>query len=140
APKTTGAATTRQNGTNGWYTHDVTVHFTCSDGGSGIASGACPPDQVLSDEGSAVSSTAQTITDQAGNVSGESNIVTVKIDKTPPTISAAATTTPNGTNGWYTHDVTVHFSCTDSVSGIATDGCPADEVLSDEGDVASTTP
>ena len=138
-PTITAAATTQPNGTNDWYTHDVTVHFTCTDGGSGIASGACPPDQIMSDEGSAVSSTARTVTDQAGKVSAESNVVTVKIDKTPPTISAAATESPNGNNGWYTHDVTVHFTCDDTVSGIAANGCPADEILVTEGDAVSST-
>jgi len=138
-PTITAAATTQPNGNNGWYTQNVTVHFTCTDAGSGIASGACPPDQLLSDEGSAVSSTTRTVTDQAGKVSAESNVVTVKIDKTPPTISAAATEPPNGNNGWYTHAVTVHFTCDDTVSGIAVNGCPADEVLTTEGDAVSST-
>ena len=55
---------------------------------------------MLSTEGAAVSSTAQTVSDQAGNVSEPSNVVTVSIDKTQPTISAAATLSPNG-NSWY---------------------------------------
>ena len=49
-------------------------------------------------------------------MSDASNVVTVKIDKTPPTITAAATSDPNGA-GWYNHNVTVHFSCDDSLSG-----------------------
>jgi len=69
---------------SGWYSSNVTVHFTCSDPGSGIPAGACPANQVLTTEGTAVSSTAQTVTDAAGNVSSPSNVVTVKIDKTPP--------------------------------------------------------
>jgi hypothetical protein len=132
-PTIMAAATDPPNGDNGWYTQDVTVHFTCADGVSGIAIGACPADQLLSDEGAGVSSTVQFVTDQAGNTSGPSNVVTVKVDKTPPTISAAATAPPNGNNGWYTQNVTVHFNCSDGISGIAINGCPADQVLSSEG-------
>ena len=78
APTISAAATTAPN-VNGWYSGNVVVHFTCSDGGSGIPPGACPPDQILSGVGTAISSTAQTVTDAAGNVSAPSNVVTVKI-------------------------------------------------------------
>ncbi|HEY6104847.1 MAG TPA: hypothetical protein VIV59_02620, partial [Anaeromyxobacteraceae bacterium] len=42
----------------------------------------------------------------------------VMIDKTPPVISGAPTTPANG-NGWYNHDVVVHFDASDAVSGVA---------------------
>ena len=111
APTISAAATTAANG-NGWYNSKVTVHFTCADALSGVT---CPTDQVLSSEGSAVASTAQTVSDLAGNTSAPSNVVTVKIDKTAPTISAAATTQPN-VNGWYNGNVTVQFTCDDNLS------------------------
>ena len=86
-PTITAAATTAPN-TAGWYNTDVTVQFTCTDGtGSGIPTGACPADQVLGTEGAAVASTAQTVTDAAGNTSAASNVVTVKIDKTAPVLT-----------------------------------------------------
>ena len=47
APTIVAAPTTQPNA-NGWYSGDVIVHFTCSDDGSGIPAGACPPDQTLS--------------------------------------------------------------------------------------------
>src|SRR5439155_2752037 len=122
-PTIAAAATTEPNAA-GWYNANVTVHFTCTDGGAEIASGACPADQVLSTEGTAVSSTAQTVTDQAGNVCEASNVVTVKIDETPPTITAAATTAAND-NGWYNDNVTVHFICADALSGVPDGSCPA---------------
>ena len=78
APKIGAAATTAPN-PNGWYSGSVIVHFTCTDGGSGIPPAACPPDQILSGVGAAISSTAETVTDAAGNVSAPSNVVTVKI-------------------------------------------------------------
>jgi len=106
-PTISAAISGGTQGDNGWYTSDVTVHFTCADndGGSGIPDGACPVDEVLSDEGPAISSTAQTVTDAAGNVSDPSNVVVVEIDKTVPagTISindgAASTDTPDVTLG-----------------------------------------
>ena len=121
-----------------WYRDDVTVQFTCTDGLSGIVDGDCPGNQELSTEGAAVSSTAQTVADKAGNVSNPSNVVTVSIDKTKPTISAAATSSPNG-NGWYKDDVTIRFTCADSLSGIVAGDCPVDESLTEEGNgVASS--
>ena len=88
-PDISAAATSSPNA-HDWYRTNVTVHFTCTDGLSGIVAGDCPGNQVLSTEGAAVSSTAQTVSDKAGNVSDPSNVVTVNIDKTQPTISAAA--------------------------------------------------
>jgi PKD domain len=136
-PAISAAATTLPN-VHSWYQDDVTVQFTCTDGLSGIVTGGCPGIQVLNTEGAAVSSTAQTVSDQAGNVSNPSNVVTVSIDRTKPTISAVATSSPNG-NGWYNADVTVQFTCTDGLSGIVAGGCPADESLSDEGTAVSST-
>ncbi|QQG41414.1 MAG: chitobiase/beta-hexosaminidase C-terminal domain-containing protein [Candidatus Woesebacteria bacterium] len=117
APTISAAVSAGTLGSNGWYTSDVTVHFTCADtGGSGIAS--CPTDQILSTEGSSVSSTAQTATDNAGNTSALSNVVTVKIDKTGPTATLVVTAGDLGLNDWYTSDVTVATSCFDGISAI----------------------
>jgi hypothetical protein len=66
--------------------------------------------------------------DLAGNLGTDS--VTVKLDKTTPTISAAATTAPNA-NGWYKGPVTVHFTCGDALSGVAS--CPSDQTLTKSG-------
>jgi hypothetical protein len=137
APTISAAATTQPN-SNGWYNAPVTVHFICSDSLSEIAIGACPTDQILSTEGSAVASTAQTVTDLAGNSSNLSNVVTAKIDKTAPTIVAAATTQPNS-NGWYNANVTVHFICSDSLSELAVGACPTDQILSTEGSAVAST-
>jgi hypothetical protein len=85
-PTIVAAATTLPNAA-GWYNNDVTVAFTCDDALSGIPAGACPSDETLSTEGNAVSSTAQIVTDAAGNTSDPSNVVTVSIDKTAPTLT-----------------------------------------------------
>jgi hypothetical protein len=133
APTISAAATSAPNAA-GWYNSNVTVQFTCADNLSGVTS--CPADETLSSEGSAVASTAQTIIDLAGNSSAASNVVTVKIDKTAPTISAVATTQPNA-NGWYNSNVKVQFTCDDNLSGVTS--CPADQVLSSEGNAVAST-
>ncbi len=104
-------------GTNSWYVSDVVVEFTCKDTLSGIPANACPDVETLGTEGAAVSSTAKTVTDQAGNVSAASNVITVKIDKTAPTdVKLAVTAGTEGANGWYTSDVKVSTTGSDSVS------------------------
>jgi ElaB/YqjD/DUF883 family membrane-anchored ribosome-binding protein len=116
-PTISAAATTQPNANN-WFNTNVTTHFTCADAGSGIPAGTCPQDQVLTTEGPAVSSTAQTVTDVAGNTSAASNVVTVGIDKTAPTLTNTVTPAPNAA-GWNNSNVTVHFACTDVLSGVA---------------------
>ncbi len=97
---------------NGWNTGPVTVHWVCSDDRSGVA--FCPADQSVSAEG--FTTLAQTITDRAGNAS--TSDITVRIDKTPPTIVGVASPTPNS-NGWNNTNVTVTFTCNDTLSGVA---------------------
>ena len=115
APTISAAASSAPN-TNGWYNSDVTVPFTCADNLSGVVS--CPADETLSSEGSAVSSTAQTITDQAGNSSAASNIVTVQIDKTAPVV----TVTGVSDGASYTLGSVPAAACStsDALSGVAT--------------------
>jgi len=58
-------------------------------------------------------------TDKAGNKSPATE-VTVKLDKTGPTISNTVTVSgTEGTNGWYKSDVDVTFTATDALSGPA---------------------
>jgi hypothetical protein len=137
-PTISAASTTPANLT-GWNNTDVNVHFSCADALSGIAPGACPADESLTAEGGAVSSTARTVADRAGNVSSPSNVVTAMIDKTPPTINASATTSDGATYSagtWTNRNVTVHYACADGLSGIAT--CGPDQVLSLEGTSTSS--
>jgi hypothetical protein len=119
-PTITAAVIGAQPNAAGWYHTNVTVHFTCTDndGGSGVRAEDCPVDQVLSAEAAAVSSTAQTVKDGAGNVSAKSNVVTVKIDKTAPSLQCA---TADGQ--WHATDVTLACTSSDALSGLAT---PAD--------------
>jgi hypothetical protein len=111
APTVSAAATSQPNA-SGWYTAPVTVHFTCSDKLSGVAN--CPTDHTLSTDGSAVSSTAQTATDAAGNTSTASNVVTVKLDQTAPVVKCA---TPDG--AWHATDMSLGCTSSDATSGLA---------------------
>jgi len=124
APTISAAITGGTTGANGWYTSDVTVHYTCADSLSTVGAN-CPADVVLNTEGTSVSSPALTVTDLADNVSAASNVVTVKIDKTGPSAVLAVTAGTPGTNGWYTSDVTVSTTGTDSVSSPVT--CSPDQ-------------
>ena len=71
--------------------------------------------------GTAVNASAE---DFAGNTGSDS--LTVKLDKTAPTISGASTTLANA-NGWYNGPVAVRWTCADTLSGVAV--CPADDLL-----------
>ena len=112
----------------GWNRDDVTVTFTATDDdlGSGMADVTAPQNVSTETLGLPVNGSA---TDIAGNVGTDS--VTVKLDKTAPTISGAIVSGTIGSNGWYLGPVTVHFSCADALSGLAT--CPDDVTLTDNG-------
>jgi RHS repeat-associated protein len=77
-PTITATATPAANGA-GWNNSDVTVTFTCSDSGSGIAT--CQTPVTVSTEGASKIVTG-TATDKAGN--SATATVTLKIDKTAP--------------------------------------------------------
>ena len=115
----------------GWNKADATVTFACADetGGSGLAScvadGGTTASRTVSTEtnGTLVSGTA---TDKAGNKATDS--VTVKLDRTNPTITATANGTKNAA-GWYKDDVTVSYTASDALSGVS--GVPSSKVLSE---------
>jgi hypothetical protein len=116
----------------GWNKSDLVVHFTAVDDkdGSGVDPSTVTPDMTIETE-----TASQVVTgsaeDLAGNLGTDS--LTVKLDKTAPTITGKATTAPNA-NGWYNSAVTVHFDCKDQgpvQSGIAT--CESDTALSAQG-------
>jgi hypothetical protein len=73
--------------------------------------------------------------DNAGNVEA-AKTVTVKIDKTPPTITLARRT-PANSFGWNNTDVTVAWDCADSLSGPVTP--TVSQTLTQEGANQSVT-
>ena len=129
APTVTHTVTPTPNAA-GWNSSDVTVHFSAKDDdtGSGVDPSSITPDVLVGDEtsGQAVEGQAK---DTAGNVG--TDLVTVKLDKTPPAIAGAVVAGKVGADGWYTGPVTVHFSCSDALSGVAV--CPDDVTLTGNG-------
>jgi RHS repeat-associated protein len=110
---------------NGWNSGPVTAHFECTDAGSGIAT--CSPDQTISTEGANQTVTG-TAVDQAGNRASVTSSP-FNLDRTAPSVSVALT--GPAANGAYTGPVTAHFTCADTLSGIAS--CPADQVFTNPG-------
>ena len=124
-PPSIKATITPPPNAGGWNNTNVTVSFTCSDPVFAIVS--CSAPVQVTTEG-----TNQRVTGTAVNQAGysASTSVTVNIDKTPPSISAAKVPPPNAA-GWNNTDVTVAFTCSDALSGVQT--CPAPVTVSAEG-------
>ncbi len=144
-PPTTTALLSGSLGNNGWYNSNVQVTLTATDniGGSGVNKIEYSFDDVIwikytaplniSNEG--IKTVYYRSTDNASNVES-TKTQTISIDRTPPTITGAATTSPN-TKGWYNADVVVHFIASDEVSGI--DTVTPDQTLSIEAALQSVT-
>ena len=104
-------------GSNGWYTSDVTVSWAVDDPEAGVAARSGCATAVLRTE-----TAGAVLTCSARNKIGlvNSRSVTIKIDKTPPSVAATPSRPPDR-NGWYNHPVTVTFGGSDTASGI--DSC-----------------
>jgi len=114
-----------QPAVNGWFRAPVTVHFTCADDSGTVAT--CPADiQTTTD--SAALRVSGTAADGAGNTT--TSTMTLKVDRTPPTITATVAGTPNA-DGWYTSPPVIHYTCADAVSTIST--CPANTTVNVDG-------
>jgi hypothetical protein len=100
----------------GWNTSNVTISWSATDAGSGVATGPTPAaDSQTVETGGAVK--ISTATDRVGNVRNAST--SVKLDKTAPSISGSRNPVANA-NGWNNTNVTVSFSCSDGRSGVRT--------------------
>jgi hypothetical protein len=100
------------NGVNGWYTQDVTVDFTCADGGSGIDT--CEGDVTLG-EGEDQSATG-TATDVAGRTASDT-VIDIDIDKTDPLVSLVGG--PSGSYVFGSDPAAPTCSASDALSGLA---------------------
>jgi hypothetical protein len=133
-PNLVGTPTTSPNAA-GWYSGDVTVAWRATDGLSGVDAATVPANSLITGEGNDLAAGPVSVSDLAGN-SATASVRGIKIDRTAPAITGAPTASPNE-DGWYTGDVTVAFTCTDALSGVAT--CPSDKVITGNGRNLSTT-
>ncbi len=115
----------------GWSQADTTVVFAATDALSGIATTSAP---VLVTTEGATQGVTGTATDVAGNSATLST--TVQLDRTPPTLTPVVTPAPNAA-GWHMSDVTVSFTATDSLSGLATATPPVVVTTDGAGQVVS---
>jgi hypothetical protein len=100
------------DGTNGWYTSDVSIDWTVTDAESSVTLDGCQ-DAALTGDGSLTSSCSATSKGgSAGPVS-----VTVKRDATPPSLEPVVSG-DLGEDGWYVGDVTVSWDAADATSGV----------------------
>ncbi len=125
-------------GNSEWYKSDVKVSFTVhsgNGGGSGTTQYSFDGQTWLTYTAPFTVSSEGTTKIYYRSTSGQNTEPTkdkdVKIDKTPPVITGAATTQPNA-KGWYNNDVTVIFTATDS-SGSGIDTFTPDIVISTAG-------
>lgn len=98
-------------GENGWYTSAVTVRATGADATSGVS---CEADQVFSADTKGI-----IVTGSCTNGAGLTTLadpLPLKIDTTAPSANLAVTAGTEGAGGWYTSDVTVSTTGSDSVS------------------------
>ncbi|TFD20913.1 PxKF domain-containing protein [Cryobacterium sp. TMT4-10] len=114
----------------GWHTDDVLVKWIGDDALSGIDPTTQPGDSYVTGEGADLGAGPVTIADKAGNLSDPASVTGVKIDRTAPHIDGSPTTSANAA-GWYSGDVTVDYTCTDALSGIAK--CPTSKLITGNG-------
>jgi hypothetical protein len=109
----------------GWNNSDVTVSFLCS---GGVPPLQCPASQTVITEG-ANQQISGTVTDASAQTASTS--LTVKLDKTPPVVTAAVVPAPDA-NGIVTAvSAAVTFICTDNLSGVAI--CPSPVTVTTSG-------
>ena len=115
-----------------WTNADVRLVFTCGDN-RGVAS--CPAPQTVTASAPGVT---VIVTDLAGN-STPLTTGAISIDRTPPAISAAATTADGhayAAGSPTNQNVTVHFTCTTDGAPIVS--CPPDAVFTAAGSAMAT--
>jgi hypothetical protein len=135
-PTLSGTPTTDANGA-GWYNGDVVVRWTGEDGLSRINEATQPANSTITGEGLGLSAGPVTIQDKAGNVSAPATVTGINIDRTAPVVAGSPSSRTAPVNGWYRDAVTVDFTCTDALSGVAL--CPTSKVLSGNGANQSVT-
>lgn len=120
-------------GPQGWNSSDVTLTWSATDDGSGVAQYPSPTSTAVTAEGETTVQASSAV-DRLGNSSPA--IATVRIDSGAPTISGSRSPSPNP-QGWNNTPVTVTWTCNDGRSGIAT--CAAPTVINGDGAAQTAT-
>jgi hypothetical protein len=102
-------------GSNGWYRSPVTVRWDVGTQGL-VSTSGCEAAIRIVDDTSGVTQRCQATYDSGVTMTAEAK---VKIDKTPPAAVAAVSDPAANANGWVSKPVTVKWTGTDAVSGIA---------------------
>ena len=129
SPPSIVSAISGVTGNNGWYTSDVQITWVINESPSSI---------ISSDGCSTVSQSADTagvtftcsVVSQGGTASSS---VTVKRDATPPVLSFGSPTPAVNVNGWNKTNVSIPFTRTDVLSGLASTSITSPLVISSEG-------
>jgi hypothetical protein len=100
-------------GSGGWYRSDVWINWTLTNVVPPLTQECQPVHLVADTPGTAATCT---VTDNSGATT--KNTTAIKIDQTPPTVTAAASRPPDA-NGWFNHPVGFTFSGSDATSGVA---------------------
>ena len=113
----------------GWYNGPVTVTWTSADPAPSSGIPTTPAASIISTEGTNLSVTSGTSCDPANNCA-TGTYGGINLDSTPPTVMANVSGSQNA-QGSYIGTVTVHYTCTDALSGVAS--CPVDVALTQPG-------
>jgi hypothetical protein len=117
-------------GSSGWYTSDVGVAWTVTDGQSVVSSqSGCDSSSVMSDTAGVTFTCSAT---SAGGSATKS--VTIKRDATAPLASASAASggAPYFAGTWTRQSVVVSYVCSDAMSGVAATADDDDDTVSGE--------
>ena len=116
----------------GWNNTNVTASYAASDALSGLAANSPANGSFEFTTEGAGQSHQFTVFDAAGN-SASVSIDNVNIDKTAPTVNAAATVNgqPYVSGSWANQNVSVSFNCSDALSGAGETASP--QTFSSEG-------
>ena len=92
-------------GTNGWFTSNVTIHWTVTEPQNVISTSGCEQAQLVSTEGTTSHTCIATFADGSSSATA-----TLKIDKSLPTVPSGTAVRSPDSNGWYNNPVVVNFS------------------------------
>ncbi len=126
-PPATVISASPEPNSNGWNNSNVTITLTATDneGGSGLSKTEYSLDNInwttyaspftIANEGT--TKVYYKSIDNSNNTESLKSLE-IKIDKTPPNLTSQASPQPNA-NGWNNSDVTITFTASDNLSGIA---------------------